>query len=382
MARFYDIKIFPAGTTSYTGTPIKEYTSFPGGQNDPGALDVTIDAFVTTFAAPMLGVTALIIKGIALSDISQASSFTGCVIYVFAGFKAGLPLNNPNQARLIITGNIFQSFANWVGTEMSLDLVITPFGGTAYPPTNLPFVWTAGTPLASALTTTLKTGFPNLKPNIQISQNLIISHTETGQYQSMPALAQYLKWFTKSAIGGTYPGVDITMTPTQINVFDQSTAGTPVQIAFQEMIGQPIWIGVNQIQFTCPMRGDLSVNDYVKMPQGLLGNGAPGAVITTAASRPAQRQASIFNGSFIINQVHHMGIFRQPDGLAWVTVFDVFSSAASTQTSPTPTESTSTGLTPYEGMTVQFEGGSTFVSPATSLPTTPVTPPVTLQTVP
>jgi hypothetical protein len=166
-----------------------------------------------------------------------------------------------------------------------------------------------------------------VKQNIQISPKLIIAHTETGAYQSMPAFAEYLHQFTQSVIGGNYPGVEIIWTPTQINVIDGTTETSPITIAFAELIGQPIWIQLYELQFVCPMRADLTVGTQIKMPQGLLGDpnnpaGAPGAVTTTSASQPQARQASIFNGTFMIRLVHHLGIFRQPDGMSWVTVFN------------------------------------------------------------
>lgn len=352
MARFYDIKIFPAGTASDTGTPQKAYTSFPKvngvGKNDPGALDVLLDAYTVAYSRPT-ALTVLQIKGISIADISQATQLTNCVIFIYAGFKAGLPLNNPNQAGLIIKGEIQQSFANWQGTEMSLNLVIRGPGDTAVEKTNISFLWNAGTPLSSALATTLSTAFPGVKQNIQISPKLVVSHTETGSYQSMPAFAQYLKTFTKSIVGGNYPGVDIVWTPTQINAIDQSSSqgSAATTIAFSELIGQPIWIAPYTIQWMCPMRADLTVGSAVTMPQGLLGNpnnpaGAPGAVTTTSASQPQARQASIFNGTFNVIQVHHMGIFRQPDGMSWVTVFNAVLPATGRPTTTTPTESLAT----------------------------------------
>ena len=313
----------------------REYSSYPkvgaSNQNDPGALNVTLDAYVYEFGTPQ-GLTALQIQGVAISDLAQASNFTGCSIYIYAGFQAGFPLNVPGQAGLILQGTIFQSFGNWVGTEMTLDFVIAPPGAMASQNSNISFSWKAGTPLATALAATLNTAFPKVKQNIAVNPKLILAHDEVGVYQSMPAFAQYLKGLTAVTLGGTYPGVSLAWTPTQINAYDQSTQGTPVQIAFQDLIGQPIWIGPYTIQFMCPMRADLSVNSYITMPKGILGNpanpaGAPGAVVTTTASQPQARQATIFSGTFQVNLVHHMGIYRQPDGEAWVTVFNAFLSA-------------------------------------------------------
>jgi hypothetical protein len=321
--RYYQIVIYKPGST----TPFRTYTSFSNGQTDPGALNVMLDAFAYVFAAPTQQGASIQIWGISIEDISQASNFTGCTIQVFAGFQKGLPLNNASQAGLIITGKIFQSFGNWVGTQMTLDFVVLADGAAPSQGANLTFSWLAGTQLKNAMTTTLNNAFPGVKTNINISPNLVLAHDEHGTYSSMPAFAQMIKRLSAAAIGGAYPGVDICWTPTQINVFDGTTQSTPVQIAFQDLIGQPVWISLSDIQFVCPMRADLSVGTYIAMPKGLLGNpqnpaGAPGAVVTTAASLPQARQASLFNGSFIVTLVHHLGNFRGTNGSDWVSVLN------------------------------------------------------------
>jgi len=327
--RYYDIKIYPKGSTS-SATPIREYTSYPmgpfGNQNDPGALNVVIDAYVYSFAAPQQQAIVQI-WGVPITELAQANNYTNCTIQVFAGFKAGLPLNNPAQSGPILYGIIRQSFGNWTGTEMTLDFVVTVAGALSGQDTNVSFSWLAGTSLSSALTTTFNTAFPGVKSTININPKLILGHDEHGVYQALPAFAQTLKRLTAAVIGGNYNGVDITWTPQGINVFDGTNSTvTPIQIAFQDLIGQPVWIGPNTIQFVCPMRADISVGTLVQMPQNAPGSTANsmgvGFVTTTSASEPQARQQSIFNGMFTIVLVHHMGIFRQPDGNAWVTVFN------------------------------------------------------------
>lgn len=322
--RYYLINIFTPTRSSLLAT----YTSFPNGQPDPGALNVILDAYVISMATPQ-SLATLQIWGIPLATIAQASNFNGCAIDVYAGFQSGLPLNNAAQAGLILTGTIFQSFGNWSGVNMTLDFVVNTAGALASEQSNLSIQWKAGTPLSQALATALSTAFPGVKQTIQISPSLVIAHDETGFYSSLPALAQNLKPLTQSLIGGNYPGVDIVVTPNGIRVFDGSTQGTPTQIAFQDLIGQPTWIGPGPaiIQFVCPMRADLHVGDFVTLPKGILGNsanpaGVPGAVVTTSASQPQARQQSQFSGTFQIQFVHHMGNFRAPDGMSWITVFN------------------------------------------------------------
>lgn len=314
----------PAGATSASAV-VPNATSGNGiFQNDPGALNVVIDAYVQPFAVPAQSAVVQV-WGVPIKDIAQASNFTGCSINVYAGFQKGMPLNNPAQAGLILSGMIYQSYGNWQGTDMTLDFVVVFSGAIAAQQSNIILAWPAGTPLATTLASTLTTAFPMLKQTINISPKLVINHTQWGAYSSIVPFAQQLKPVTQQAIGGTYPGVDIVLTPTGFRIFDGSTPTTPTQIAFQDLIGQATWIQNQTIQFTCPMRADLNVSDYIQMPKNLLQT--PGAVVTTSASQPQARQASVFNGTFMINSVHHMGNFRQPDGRAWVTVFQAVASA-------------------------------------------------------
>ena len=315
--RYYDIQLFKPGSSAI----FKEWTSFPqigaAKQSDPGALNVLIDAYVNALTQPQ-SLGSIQIWGISLQDVAQANNFTNCNINIYAGFQAGLPLNNPSQAGLILSGYVFQSFANWQGTDMTLDFVIATQGNVASQNTNVSLSWTAGTPLATALATTLTNALPSVKQNIQISPKLVLAHDESGVYPSLVSFAQALKPITQDAIGGDYPGVDIVLTPESITVYDGSTQTTPKQLNFQDLMGQPTWIDNQTIQFVCPMRSDLHMGDYIKMPQGLLG--VPGAVVTTAASQPQARQQSVFNGVFMISLVHQLGNYRQPDGQSWVTI--------------------------------------------------------------
>lgn len=411
MSRYYDIQIFYPNSTKL----FRQYTSYPkvgsSNQNDPGALNVLLDAYVyTADAAEQQAVVK--IWGVAIQDIMQANNYTGCSVKIYAGFQKGFPLNNPSQAGLILSGSIFQSFANWQGTEMTLDFVITITGALAAQKSNVSFNWVAGQPLSTAIAAMLTSAFPGVAQTINISPKLVLAYDVPGVYPSLTAFGQMLKPLTQSILGGSYPGVTITTTATGIVVQDggavpstqpaiptftfkgvsypvvngtitvpadvgqdpdlhfssspgvdagitklpngdfqvsgvtpnntpppPTTVTTPpkapaVQIAFQDLIGQPTWIANGIIQFVCPMRADLSVGALITMPKGILGNpanpaGAPGAVVTTSASQPQARQASLFSGNFLISLVHYMGEFRNPDGQAWVTVFNATTQPAS-----------------------------------------------------
>lgn len=331
MSRYYDIQLFAPGNKS--NTPTRSFNSFPNGTNDPGALNVVLDAYVYSFEAADQQ-TVVQIWGISLQDLMQAQNFTNWTIKIYGGFQAGLPLNNPAQAGLLVEGLVFQSFGNWFGTDMSLDFIVAVTGALASAEANISFDWKAGVPLATALATTLSTAFPGVKQTIQISPQLVLNHDAPGYYQSLTQFNQMLKPLSQSIIGSsTYLGVSISMGPTGLLIQDGTITATPTQILFQELIGQPTWQIQNVITFICPMRADLHVGSAIKLPKGLTssggqGFGAPGAVTTTAASLPQSRQSITFSGVFVINSVHHMGEFRNPTGDAWISVFTAYGQIA------------------------------------------------------
>jgi hypothetical protein len=100
-------------------------------------------------------------------------------------------------------------------------------------------------------------------------------------------------------------------------------------VNYQDLVGQPTWIEVNKIQFTCPMRSDIYINDLVKLPQSL----AATAIIPRAsAGQPfgAARDKTTFEGNFQITSARHVGNFRSTDKDAWVTIFEAILTGANT----------------------------------------------------
>jgi hypothetical protein len=326
MARYYSIQLFEPGNDG--NLPDKEFSSQVNGVDDPNALNVIIDAYVYDFSAAHQQ-TYLQIWGIRQSDLSAASNYTGYRVKIYLGFTAGLPLNNPQQKGLAIQGTVFQCFGNRIGTEMTIDFVVTLSGALASQNSNISFFWKAGTNLQQALQTTLSNAFPGTKLTFGISPNLVTPNDKAGHYSSLTAFAQALKPWTQAIIGGsTYLGVSLCQTPGGIQIMDGTTAPKPIALQFQDFIGQPTWIGPgpNVIQFVCAMRADLLPNMTVSMPTGL--TTTPNLVVTTAASQPQARQKPAFTGNFLITSVHHVGESRNPDGKAWVTVFNAVQQAS------------------------------------------------------
>ena len=315
--RFYSIEI----TNPQTGEKIipaslggNGITSImPNGQTNPAALNIELDIPFVNFAAPDNNAW-LRIWGIGLQQIGNAFDLNGMDITVSVGMSKGLPLANPAQQGLVLSGSILQAYGNWIGLDQTLDFNFAPKTGIPSDPLNFSFTWQAGTPLATAIAQTLSTALPGMKQDIQISPNLIISSTETGYYQSAQQFAAFINQRSKPIIGGSYMGVQISTDGRTVTVWDGTAKADPKKvkaIAFQDMIGQPTWIGTNEITVKLVMRGDLNISDAINLP--------PSLATTTQQALLRFQDRTTFSGNFIITQIHHYGNFRQPDAASWNT---------------------------------------------------------------
>lgn len=308
------------------------YGSFLNGQTLTNALNIEMDIPISTYNNPRQG-SFLRIWGVSLGELSQAANLNastfgpGMGITISAGMARGLPLANPAQAGVIVQGSIFQAFGNWEGTSQTLDMELLPPMGTDAAPSNIVINWKAGTPLSQAIAATLKSAFPTYTVNVAISPNLVLSHNQTGAYPTLSDFASYIYELSLSIIGGTYIGVSIAVYGTMIQVYDgtqpygATSITNPKQINFQDLIGQPTWISPTTINFKTVMRADIHIGDYVKMPANVVAPyvlTAPGAAFPNAPSR----NKSIFQGAFLVQEMHHFGNYRQPTAEAWVTTFD------------------------------------------------------------
>lgn len=300
-----------AGVTGQT------YTSYVNGQTLPGALNVELNVPVTSFGTP-LGAGYVRVWGISIQEISQANDLAGKNIQVFAGMQKGLPLAKPAQAGLILNGMISQSFGNWVGTAQTLDLIVTAGLGTVADPKNYVHHWLKGTKLADAITATLTAAFPDYTVDVKISDELVLTETDVGFYGTPEEYAAYVEQLSTSIIGGTYQGVKITLREKTFVVRDGTAPTSPLQILFEDLIGQPTWIDPLTLQFKTAIRADIAIQDYVKMP--------PTVVTTTAGgAQPfgsTINNNSIFQGTFQVTQLTHFGNLRQPDAESWNTTFN------------------------------------------------------------
>lgn len=321
--RYYSIVI----ADPVTGATIKEYTSFPKGVTNPHALDVELDVPVTAFDTPM-GNSYVRIWGISLQEISQATDFNprissngtsitaGKIIRIFGGMQKGLPLAISSQSGLLASGVIQQAFGNWIGVDMTLDIIFTAGDVLSTATPNLPVSWLAGTPLATVIGVTLSIAFPQYKQKINISPKLVLNHDEKGFYGNMFQLATYFRQISQAIIGGPYTGVSMVLQDKTFVVTDGTSPTTPKPILFTDLVGQITWLSTATVSITCIMRTDLAVGSYVKLP--------PGQVTTSAQSFANYRQKSVFQGVFNIVKARHVGRFRNPTGTSWVTIFEAY----------------------------------------------------------
>ncbi|HDR9834288.1 TPA: hypothetical protein QDC51_001042 [Burkholderia multivorans] len=236
------------------------------------------------------------------------------------GMQAGLPLANPKQAGLIAAGQIWQSFGNWEGTEMTLDFVLNPALYTLDEPGNIVLNWTAGMTLAQALKQTLSVAYPTMPALINISDKLVQTHDEVHRCSTLEQLAQLLIEVTQgNFLGSDYAGVQVTIQAGQIVVYDSTYKPNTVQLAFTDFVGQPTWIALNVMQVKLVMRADIQLGSELLMPQGL--QNTPGIVLTSSSSLPSSlKYKSAFQGKFSVIELRHIGNFRALDGASWATI--------------------------------------------------------------
>ncbi len=325
--RYYDLTL----TDPTTGKPLRRWSSHPGGQFDPQALNVIFDMPVTVDDEPVHQPT-VIIEGISLQDVTNAQQFAttitqdgkltgGSNLILKAGMQAGLPLANPAQAATLVQGFVFQSWGNWINTDMSLSLVIVPAIYRQNAPGNFVFTWTAGQPLVDALKQTLSVAFPNVQVSFSVSENLIAAQTDVHYCATFGQLAAHVRQLTRRMLGPNYGGVRMAFGANTIRVFD-GTQQTPIALLqFTDFVGQPTWIEQNKIQVKTVMRGDIRVGDFIEFPIGF--TNSPGFVTTQHAAYPSfNRYQSAIQGKFIVTQIRHVGNFRDPDGNSWVSIFN------------------------------------------------------------
>lgn len=309
--RYYEIIITNPNNNN---TVVQKWSTLNAdGSNNLSSQSIEFDIPVYT-TAEEIGSTFIKIHGVPITEIGQAFNLNNMNLQFFAGMSAGLPLANPNQSGLIIQGVVQQAFGNWEGIDMNITLQVISGWGTSANAKNLIFNWIKGSSLTEAIRNTLSIPYPTYQININVNPNLALSNTEYAFYQTVPQFARYLNQVSKySNQDSKYQGIKILMGNNTFTVYDGSSKSIPKELSFNDLIGQPIWQSLNQIQFRTVLRADINVGDYVNLPKGIATN--------TPQSFSRSRDNSVFQGEFQIDSVRHLGNYRGMTGQDWITVF-------------------------------------------------------------
>jgi hypothetical protein len=320
-----------------TGFALKDvgptFTSYANGQTKPGALNIEFHVPSSPFNKPR-GKAWIRVWGVSLGMIGQASNFNpdptttplklGANVVLSAGFKQGLPLANPAQAGIILQGTVFQAFGNWQGVDQTLEFVITP--PAAQPDQDISFTWPAGTSLASALSATFQQAFSQYRMTSVVDiADITQSSDGSGHYDNLSGLSDYVTDISQKlgrpTYGQDYSGVLISITGNTVFAYDSVHPRKLLQLQFQDLIGQPTWIEPATINFKTAMRSDITIGNLIKFPSQIA---APYALTSAAAAAPnvPSRSKLVFQGTFIVNEAHHFGNFREADADNWNSTFN------------------------------------------------------------
>lgn len=327
--RYYRLEII----NPKTGKPPVCRNGKPIGPFDttetPGCgLHVEFDFEVTALDIVRAG-TMLTIYGLPIDMLEQSVNLQGCLVRMKAGFVKGLPLANPLQQGEVIYGEIYFAYANWIGTNQTLNLVINPTIRKTDDgkPFILEFDGRTGEKLGDVISRALKKAFPNKLIDCTVSDSLVLPEPWKGTYEDIGSLAMVLRSASIAMIRSEkYCGVGISILSDRVRVYDNASAdwGKPKKIELYELVGQPTWIAPFTVSFKCPLRGDIRCGDVIELPEGLYSGAASIVMANTTAPSVIAKNSTTFTGKFLVKSVRHIGSYLTADGDAWVTVFEAY----------------------------------------------------------
>ena len=340
----------PAALAAISGAGISgaQWCSIVDAENDPGALDIELDLQIAPGSQLLSGYVK--IYGVQQNLVSQSSYFTGCQVSIYGGFTEGLPLANMQVAHqgLLCNALIFPGVSEWTGTELSLTFFLKPNMGNSGGPTkpvNIIHNMPKGTPLGQAIQQALSTAFPGVGINLNISPNITLNYDDKGFYQSLEQYMDYAKTLSHSVLGtpytSGYQGVRADSSKGNFNIFDGTQPSSLIQIQFQDLIGQPCWIGPNTIQFKVALRSDISPGNKITLPNNILTTASqsggltfmPGLLFNTYQ----HGNVLTFQGEFTVTTVRHIGRFRNPNAEQnWITVIEAVTPGSDSEGNPIP----------------------------------------------
>ena len=316
-----------------TGKPPVDCNGKPIGPFDtsktPGCgLHVEFDVEVAGLDVVNSG-TMLTIYGLPIDMLKQSVSLQGGLVRMKAGFVEGLPLANPQQQGEVIYGEIYLAYANWIGTNQTLNLVINPTVRKTDDgkPFSIEGEGLKGEKVGDVISRALQKAFPNKLIDCTVSDSLVLPEPWTGKYTEIGSLAMVVKNASIAMMRNErYSGIAISILSDRIRIYDNASAkwGEPKTIHAHELVGQPTWIAPFTVSFKCPMRGDIRCGDVVKLPEGLYSGAASIVMANTTAPSVIAKNSTTFTGKFLVKSVRHIGSYLTADGDAWVTVFEAY----------------------------------------------------------
>lgn len=291
-------------------------------------LDISFDVNYT--ASDLIDpATVLTLPGVPIWVLRQAVQLVGGSVQLYAGFTDGLPLANARQQGEILNGRVVNAWADWVGTNQALHVVVNP---TVRPPTeaetfSITVDGKEDEKLADVIMRALTDAYPEKEVQIAISENLTLAEEWRAVYYRVSQFAAMIRSQSVYMLGVNvnYAGISIVVQGERVLVFDNADPASDALVkAIQpyELLGQPSWIGFNKLTWKCPLRADIQCGDLVSLPADIF-SGAGGILVRATATPYPQRTTSNFSGQFIVTQVRQIGRFLDADGnTAWTTVFE------------------------------------------------------------
>ncbi|MCU5774729.1 hypothetical protein N5923_21745 [Erwiniaceae bacterium BAC15a-03b] len=290
-------------------------------------LHIDFDAMIAGYDVIKSG-TKISLYGLPASMLSQSVQLNGYHLKLKAGFTQGLPLANPGQADWIISGEIYNCYANWIGTEQSLNFIVnpSPLLNDEGQSTCITLSGKRGDNLGKVVEQALKRAYPKCEVITTVSNKLVLPEDATGVCPRMEPLATTARSMSKDIINDDgYSGVQVVVADDVIHVFDNwwvSGEGDK-PILPQELIGQPTWAGLKLVSFKCPLRADLRCGDKISLPKNILSAPSSLLSVNNEQANPMLRNNVNFSGLFLITAVRHVGKYLSADSSnAWVTNYE------------------------------------------------------------
>ena len=328
--RSYRIAITPVQPTgsNLSTAPIVYKTQSAAGVDNYSSLRLDLDVYQTWLHQPASN-SRIKLWGVDLNTLGQTAglnpvkiagtnNYKYATIDISVGMSKGLPYAQPSQfGQIVAKGNILQAFSTWQGTEVGLDIVLAPNSTNPNAPANITVQWAQGQEMTQSVKQTLQTAYPNIPIYGSFSSGLVLAEGAKGQFTSLTPYATKMNELSRIINKNpTYTGASIAATAQGFFLSDSDITPTGnTKILFTDVIGNLTWMDIATIQARVTMRGDLNVGDYITFQ--------PNIPVNNVVNNASQYRDNLsFNGTFMINKLHHIGSSRQPNGDSWVTVID------------------------------------------------------------